>query len=212
MFSRTVSVDSTINLAHQHVTNATLPENDTGGIGRIKNPTDEPSEPAGHGLGRSRGGLSTEIHHAVGGRGRPSRLSSHQDKATTAGCCPTCWTRSASHAWVGAASITPDTVLGDNSYSSRATRTLLRGRGIVAVIPEPRDQRANRQRRGSRGGRHVTYDHDTTRAATSSNAPSCTSNNGGAWPPATTSPPSSTAQPSSAQPSSSPPPSPGYDT
>jgi transposase len=55
----------------------------------------------------------------------------------------------------------PDKVLGDKAYSSRATRTLLRRRGIVAVIPEPRDQRANRTRRGQRGGRPVTYDHDT---------------------------------------------------
>jgi hypothetical protein len=56
---------------------------------------------------------------------------------------------------------TPDKVLGDKAYSSRATRILLRGRGIVAVIPAPRDQRANRQRRGARGGRPVSYDHDT---------------------------------------------------
>ena len=56
---------------------------------------------------------------------------------------------------------TPDKVLGDKAYSSRATRTLLRNRGIVAVIPEPRDQRANRQRRGTRGGRPVRYDHET---------------------------------------------------
>lgn len=56
---------------------------------------------------------------------------------------------------------TPVKVLGDKAYSSRATRVLLRKRGIVAVIPEPRDQRANRARRGSRGGRPVTYDHDT---------------------------------------------------
>lgn len=56
---------------------------------------------------------------------------------------------------------TPDKVLGDKAYSSRATRTLLRARGIVAVIPEPRDQRANRTRRGARGGRPVSYDRDT---------------------------------------------------
>ena len=28
-------------------------------------------EPAGHGVGRSRGGLTTKIHHAVDGKGRP---------------------------------------------------------------------------------------------------------------------------------------------
>ena len=30
--------------------------------------------------------------------------------------------------------------------------------GIVAVIPEPSDQQGNRKRRGSRGGRPVSYD------------------------------------------------------
>jgi transposase len=35
---------------------------------------------------------------------------------------------------------------------------LLHRRGIRAVIPEPRDQQAQRRRRGSRGGRPATYD------------------------------------------------------
>lgn len=35
-----------------------------------------------------------------------------------------------------------------------------RRRGIVSVIPEPRDQQGHRKRRGSRGGRPVTYDPD----------------------------------------------------
>ena len=35
---------------------------------------------------------------------------------------------------------------------------MLRGRGSCAVIPEPRDQRANRSRRGSRGGHPISYD------------------------------------------------------
>ncbi len=58
----------------------------------------------------------------------------------------------------GRARTRPDRVLADRAYSSRATRTLLRSRGIVAVIPEPRDQQANRKRRGQRGGRPVSYD------------------------------------------------------
>src|SRR5690606_28380580 len=43
--------------------------------------------------------------------------------------------------------------MADNAYSSRAHRALLRSRGITAVIAEPRDQQANRKRRGARGGR-----------------------------------------------------------
>ncbi|AIV41664.1 transposase [Curtobacterium sp. MR_MD2014] len=37
-------------------------------------------------------------------------------------------------------------------------RQHLRDRGIESVIPEPRDQQGHRKRRGSRGGRPVTYD------------------------------------------------------
>jgi len=58
----------------------------------------------------------------------------------------------------GRARTRPDAVLGDKAYSSLATRRLLRSRGIIAVIPEPRDQQANRKRRGRRGGRPVSYD------------------------------------------------------
>ena len=50
--------------------------------------------------------------------------------------------------------------LADKAYSSRANRALLRGRGIQAVIPERADQIANRKRRGSRGGRPVSYDSE----------------------------------------------------
>lgn len=52
----------------------------------------------------------------------------------------------------------PDRVLADKAYSSRAIRRHLRERGIVAVIPEPDDQKGHRARRGSAGGRPVSYD------------------------------------------------------
>ena len=60
----------------------------------------------------------------------------------------------------GRARTRPDAVLADKAYSSRATRRLLRSRGIIAVIPEPRDQQAHRKRRGRRGGRPVSCDAD----------------------------------------------------
>lgn len=53
---------------------------------------------------------------------------------------------------------TPVALRGDKAYSSRGHRALLRARGIVAVIPEPADQLANRKRKGCRGGRPVSYD------------------------------------------------------
>jgi transposase len=58
----------------------------------------------------------------------------------------------------GRARTRPDAVLGDKAYSSRVNRELLRAKRIKAVIPEPRDQIANRKRRGSRGGRPVDFD------------------------------------------------------
>ena len=42
--------------------------------------------------------------------------------------------------------------------SSRGNRAHLRKRGIKAVIPEKRDQAANRRKKGSRGGRPVGHD------------------------------------------------------
>ena len=53
---------------------------------------------------------------------------------------------------------TPESVRADKAYSSRANRALLRSRGIKAVIPQPADQIANRRRRGSAGGRPISYD------------------------------------------------------
>lgn len=52
----------------------------------------------------------------------------------------------------------PDALLADKAYSSRGHRTLLCERGVKAVIPERADQRNNRLRRGSAGGRPVSYD------------------------------------------------------
>lgn len=47
----------------------------------------------------------------------------------------------------------PDHLCGGKAYSSRRNRRYLRRRQIRHTVPERRDQRANRQRRGSHGGR-----------------------------------------------------------
>ncbi|MGW0809119.1 transposase, partial [Nonomuraea sp. NPDC002799] len=52
----------------------------------------------------------------------------------------------------------PGAVAADKAYSSRANRLYLRRRGIRAVIPEKKDQAANRKKRGSRGGRPLRHD------------------------------------------------------
>ncbi len=55
----------------------------------------------------------------------------------------------------------PDRLGGDKAYSSRRNRRYLRRRQIKHTIPEPKDQRANRKRRGSKGGRPTGFDSET---------------------------------------------------
>ena len=57
----------------------------------------------------------------------------------------------------------PDSVTADKAYSSKANRNALRARKIVAVIPQPKDQKANRARKGSLGGRPPAFDPDRYR-------------------------------------------------
>jgi transposase len=61
---------------------------------------------------------------------------------------------------IGRPKTTPDVVLADKAYSSRAIRTHLRRRGIRAVIPQPSDQVAKRKRRGRSGGRPPAFDRE----------------------------------------------------
>ena len=57
----------------------------------------------------------------------------------------------------------PDRLTGDKAYSSRANRTALRARRIPHTIPERDDQKANRARRGARGGRPPAFDRERYR-------------------------------------------------
>lgn len=52
----------------------------------------------------------------------------------------------------------PDHLGGDKAYPSRRNRRYLRRRQIAHMIPEPDNQRANRRRRGSAGGRPTGFD------------------------------------------------------
>ncbi len=64
---------------------------------------------------------------------------------------------------VGRPRTRPAAVAGDKAYSSRANRAHLRKRRIQAVIPEKKDQAANRRKKGRQGGRPVTHDTDLYR-------------------------------------------------
>ncbi len=58
---------------------------------------------------------------------------------------------------VGRPRTRPDAVAGDKAYSSRGNRSHLRKRRIKTVIPEKKDQAANRKKKGSGGGRPVSH-------------------------------------------------------
>lgn len=53
---------------------------------------------------------------------------------------------------------TPDAVLADRAYPTKATRGYLRSRGIRTVIPEKIDQVTARKKKGSSGGRPPGFD------------------------------------------------------
>jgi transposase len=61
---------------------------------------------------------------------------------------------------VGCPRTRPQAVAADRAYSSKGNRAYLRRRGVTAVIPEKIDQQANRKKKGSAGGRPVTYDKE----------------------------------------------------
>ncbi len=59
---------------------------------------------------------------------------------------------------VGRPGTTPEAVLADKAYLSRAIRTHLRRREVRAVIPRPSDQIARRKKRGRSSGRPAAFD------------------------------------------------------
>jgi hypothetical protein len=115
-------------------------------------------------LGRSRGGLSTKIHLAADSRARPlARVTSAGQRNDALGFEPVMTRLRIARQGPGRPRTRPGRVLADKAYSSRGIRSHLRRRGIQTVIPEPADQARHRQRRGSSGGRPVTYDVDAYR-------------------------------------------------
>lgn len=121
-------------------------------------PADEPPD---HALGRSRGGLTTKIHLAADSRCRPLAFVLTPGQAGDAPAFPEVMAQLWVPRQIGRPRTTPDAVLADKAYSSRAIRTHLRQRGIRAVIPQPADQTANRKRRGRLGGRPPAFDRDS---------------------------------------------------
>ena len=118
-------------------------------------------EPGDHGIGRSRGGLSTKAHALVDGNGRLLTLIVGPGHAGDSPVLPLLLGElRVARRGRGRPRTRPDVLRADKAYCSRGHRELLRSRGIKAVIPEKSDQAAHRKRRGSAGGRPVTHDAD----------------------------------------------------
>ncbi|MFI1184629.1 IS5 family transposase [Streptomyces sp. NPDC020799] len=147
-----LSVDSTVCRAHQHAAGARKKDaqkEPPGGIAR---------EPDDHGLGRSRGGLTTKIHLAVEQGQKPmSLLITPGHRHDSPQFVPVLESVRVRRTGPGRPRTRPRKVRADKAYSSRANRAYLRRRGIKATIPEKKDQIRSRLRRGARGGRPPAF-------------------------------------------------------
>ncbi|MCX5367244.1 IS5 family transposase [Streptomyces sp. NBC_00124] len=152
-----VSVDSTVCRAHQHAAGAhhRVPRL----LGRRRRPAEHRLDEA---LGRSRGGLTTKIHLASDGSCRPLAVLITPGQWGDAPQLINVMDRVRVPRPAGGPPRTrPDHVCGDKAYSSRRNRRYLRRRQIKHTIPEPKNQKVNRQRRGSHGGRPTGFDSTT---------------------------------------------------
>lgn len=116
-------------------------------------------EPPDHGVGRSRGGLSSKAHLLVDGAGRPLVILVSPGQAGDSPALPLLLNElRVARVGPGRPRTRPVLLRGDKAYSAASHRDLLRRRGIKAVIPERCDQAGHRKHRGSAGGRPVSYD------------------------------------------------------
>lgn len=110
-------------------------------------------------LGRSRGGLTTKLHLICDGQGRPLSFEltpgNVNDNVEMGAVLDGV---SVKRSGRGRPRKRPESLNLDKGYSYRTCRQELRRRGIPAMIPERRDQRENRRKKGPKGGRPVVYD------------------------------------------------------
>lgn len=118
-------------------------------------------EPADHALGRSRGGWTTKLHLATEQGHKPLSLvvtaGQRGDSPQFQVVLGRIRVTRPGH---GRPRTTPDRVLADKAYGSRANRAYLRRRGIRCTIPQKADQVRHRQAKGRAGGRPPAFDPD----------------------------------------------------
>lgn len=155
-----VSVDSTVARAHQHAAGARrrgdLQAEPPGGVA---------DEPADHGLGRSRGGLTTKVHLACEQGQKPLSIVVTAGQRGDSPQFQVVLGRIAvPRTGPGRPRTRPDRVRADKAYGSRANRAYLRRRGIRCTIPEKADQVRHRTAKGRAGGRPPAFSPDDYKA------------------------------------------------
>ncbi len=111
-------------------------------------------------LGRSRGGLTCKVHLSADRKCRPLSFVMTPGQAADSPRFAAVLAKVRVRGPVGRPRTRPGAVAADKAYSSRGNRRYLRKRGIKAVIPEKKDQAANRKKKGSAGGRPVSHHAD----------------------------------------------------
>jgi transposase len=141
--------------------------------------------------------LTTKIHIAVDGRGRPLAVvvtgGQRNDGAMLAAVLDEIVVPRIGG---GQARSRPQALIADRAYSCGVTRRMLSGRKISTVIPQKRDEIGVAGAADEPAADHRLSTKPSTNSAISSNDHSSCSNNGARWPPAMTNSPSSTAPPS----------------
>ncbi|MFD3473007.1 IS5 family transposase [Streptomyces sp. NPDC058682] len=151
-----INVDSTVCRAHQHAAGArkrgNLQKEPPGGVA---------SEPADHGLGRSRGGLTTKLHLAVEQGQKPMSIVITAGQLSDSPQFEVVLGRiRVARLGPGRPCVRPRRVRADKAYASRKNRAYLRRRGIRCTIPDKADQARNRKKRGPHGGRPPKFDSE----------------------------------------------------
>lgn len=128
--------------------------------GELSNYKNLLSEPEDHAIGLSRSGLRTKIHALVDGNKRPLVLLGPGQGGDAPMFENLMEALRVDRAGSVRAITRPGRAMADKAYSLKGIRSYLRTYGIQWFISEKEDQKANRKRMGSAGGRPVTYDKE----------------------------------------------------
>ncbi|WKX69981.1 IS5 family transposase [Streptomyces sp. XD-27] len=130
----------------------------TGGL-QVEPPGGIGVEPGDHGLGRSRGGLTTKLHLAVEQGQKPmSIVITAGHRGDSPQFEPVLERIRVRRIEPGRPRTRPDRVRADKAYASRKNRAYLRRRGVRCTVPDKADQARNRMKLGARGGRPPKFD------------------------------------------------------